>query len=188
MRDRPPGAAAVRYPPRMALALLAGTAAAVAGFLVTSFFGFVLAAHGVHDPNIRFLVGRHVLYAIPTLLLSLFSQSMVLFYFIGTGKLVKDEVAAWPDEKKRGILRALRRFKAKTSPPATFAMVAAIAVFVIGGWVHTSPPGIRSLARAAHLSASVLALLLHLWALFAEYPVFVENHRLMADPAAYGAP
>jgi hypothetical protein len=32
----------------------------------------------------------------------------------------------------------------------------------------------------------MLALLLHLWALLAEYPVFVENTRLMEDPAAYG--
>jgi len=171
----------------MALALLLGTAAAAAGFLVTSVFGFILSRHGVHDPMIRFLVTRHVLYAIPTLLLSLFSQSMVLFYFIGTGRLVKDEVAAWPEERRRAILRALRRFKAKTSPPATFAMIVAIATFVLGGWVHTAAPGIRSVARLAHLSASAAALLLHFWALLAEYPVFVENHRLMADPAAYAA-
>jgi hypothetical protein len=44
----------------------------------------------------------------------------------------------------------------------------------------------RSVARLVHLGASLLALLLHLWALFAEYPVFVENTRLMDDPAAYG--
>ncbi len=170
----------------MALALLLGTAAAAAGFLVTSWFGFVLAQHGPHDPMVRFLVTRHVLYAIPTLLLSLFSQSMVLFYFIGTGRLVKDEIVSFPEESKRVILRSLRRFKAKTSPPATFAMMAAIATFVMGGWVHTAAPSIRSTAHLAHLSASITALALHAWALFAEYPVFVENNVLMDDPAAYG--
>jgi hypothetical protein len=170
----------------MALALLLGTAAAAAGFLVTSWFGFALAQHGPHGPLIRFLVTRHVLYAIPTLLLSLFSQSMVLFYFIGTGRLVKDEIGAFPEESKRVVLRALRRFKAKTSPPATFAMLAAIAAFVLGGWVHTATPASRPVAHLAHLSSSVAALLLHLWALLAEYPVFVENNVLMGDPAAYG--
>jgi ABC-type dipeptide/oligopeptide/nickel transport system permease subunit len=170
----------------MAIALLLATAAAAAGFVVTSVFGFVIAAHGPHDPLVRFLVTRHVLYAIPTLLLSLFSQSMVLFYFIGTGRLVKDEIAGLPDVRKLPVLRALRRFKAKTSPPATFAMLAAIATFVLGGWVHTAPPGVRSAARLVHLGTSLLALLLHLWALLAEYPVFVENTRLMEDPAAYG--
>ena len=170
----------------MAIALLLGTAAAAAGFLVSSAFGFILAFHGPHDPAVRFLVTRHVLYAIPTLILSLFSQSMVLFYFIGTGRLVKDEIAALPEARRLPILRALRRFKAKTSPPATFAMVAGIATFVLGGWVHTAPPGVRSVARLVHLGASVLAVVLHLWALLAEYPVFVENTRLMEDPAAYG--
>ena len=169
----------------MAIALLLGTAAAAAGFFVTSFFGFVLAAHGPHDPAIRFLVTRHVLYAIPTLLLSLFSQSMVLFYFIGTGRLVKDEIARSPVERQVVVISALRPFKPRTSPPATFAMLAAIAAFVLGGWVHTAAPGIRGVARIAHLSGSVGAMLLHLWALFAEYPIFVENNRLMADPAAY---
>jgi len=169
----------------MAIALLLGTAAAAAGFLVYSAFGFILAFHGPHDPMVRYLVTRHVLYAIPTLILSLFSQSMVLFYFIGTGRLVKDEIASLPEPRRLPILRALRRFKAKTSPPATFAMVAGIATFVLGGWVHTAPPGMRSVARLVHLGASVLAVGLHLWALLAEYPVFVENTRLMEDPAAY---
>ena len=170
----------------MAFALLLGTAAAAAGFLVTSWLGFVLASHGPHDPMVRYFVTRHVLYAIPTVILSLFSQSMVLFYFIGTGRLVKDEIAGLTDAKKAPILRALRRFKAKTSPPATFAMMAAIATFVLGGWVHTASPGLRPTARLVHLAASVVALLLHFWALLAEYPVFVENTRLMADPVAYG--
>ena len=169
----------------MAVALLLATAAATAGFLVTSWVGFALAGHGPHDPMIRYLVTRHVLYAIPTVLLSLFSQSMVLFYFIGTGRLVKDEVAGFSEERKRPILRALRRFKARTSPPATFAMVSAIATFVIGGWVHTAGPSIRPTARLAHLAASAVALLLHGWALFSEYPIFVENNALMADPAGY---
>src|SRR5947208_6635968 len=169
----------------MALALLLGTAAAAAGFLVTSWAGFVLATHGPHDPMVRLLVTRHVLYAIPTVILSLFSQSMVLFYFIGTGRLVKDEIAGVAEARKLPILRALRRFKAKTSPPATFAMIAAIATFVLGGWVHTAPPGIRATARLVHLAASVVALLLHFWALFVEYPVFVENTRLMEDPLVY---
>ncbi|MGH9443667.1 MAG: hypothetical protein ACRD16_15495, partial [Thermoanaerobaculia bacterium] len=100
----------------MAIALLLVTGAAAAGFLVSSYFGFVLAAHGAHDPLVRELVTRHVLYSIPAVMLSLFSQSMVIFYFIGTGRLVKDETAAFPEVKKAPIHRALRRFKARTSP------------------------------------------------------------------------
>ena len=131
------------------------------------------------------LVSRHVLYSIPAVLLSLFSQSMVIFYFIGTGRLVKDEIAGFSPERQAPIVKALRRFKAKTSPPATFSMLSAIFVFVIGGWVHTAGPASRATAHWAHLSASLVALLLHFWALFAEYPVFIENHRLMSNPGEY---
>ena len=171
----------------MALALYLATAAATAGFVVASVFGFVLAARGPGDPMIRALVSRHVLYAIPAVMLSLFSQSMVIFYFIGTGKLVKGEIGGLPEASRQRIRRALRRFKARTSPAATFAMLAAIFVFVVGGWVHTTPAARRALPRTIHLSATIVAVAIHLWALRVESEAFGENHRLMGDPAAYGA-
>ena len=162
----------------MAIALLTSTALALAGFLATSAVGFVLS--GTHGAAAGPLVTRHVAVAIPTILISLFSQSMVIFYFIGTGKLVKEETASFPEKERGVILRALRRFKAKTSPPATFSLLAAIAVFVIGGGVHTS-----ALPGWTHLSAAILAVLTHAWAFAAEWRTFIENHRLMNDPAAY---
>lgn len=173
----------------MAIALLTATILALIGFLATSIQGFFVAAGHPSVPAAvgaagaaaaKLLVRRHVGWAIPTILLSLFSQSMVIFYFIGTGRLVKDEIAGWPEERRRPILAALRRFKARTSPPATFSLLAAIAVFVVGGAVHT-----RALPSWTHLSASVLAVACHAWALGAEWKTFVENHRLMADPGSY---
>lgn len=162
----------------MAIALLTSTALALAGFLATSAVGFVLA--GTHGTAAGPLVTRHVAVAIPTILISLFSQSMVIFYFIGTGKLVKEEIASFPEKERGAILRALRRFKAKTSPPATFSLLAAIAVFVLGGGVHTS-----ALPGWTHLSAAIVAVVTHAWAIAAEWRTFIENHRLMNDPAAY---
>jgi len=169
----------------MALVLLLSTVGAAIGFLIASVTGFIVTFHGPHDPMVRFLVSRHVLASIPAVLLSLFSQSMVIFYFIGTGKLIKDEAADLPDEQRGRVLKAVRRFKAKTSPPATFSMLAAIFVFVIGGWAHTAAGFTRSVARQTHLWGSVLAFSLHLWALSAESATFLENQRLMNDPARY---
>ena len=126
------------------------------------------------------LVTRHVVYAIPTVLLSLFSQSMVIFFFIGTGRLIKDEVAAFPEGERRKVLAALRGFKRTTSPPATFAIFSAIAVFVLGGAAHT-----RALPSAVHLAASLVAVATHLWALLAEWQAFIANGRLMANPARF---
>ncbi len=165
----------------MALALLLTTGLAVAGFLITSIQGFVLAAHSAaSSPAVRALVGQHVRWAIPAVLLSLFSQSMVIFYFIGTGKLVKEEVAAYPQEEKVRILAVLAGFKRKTSPAATLALLCAIAVFVLGGAVHT-----HALPSWTHLAASVAALATNLWGFFVEFAAFGENNALMENPRAY---
>lgn len=165
----------------MAVALLAGTLLALAGFLLTSVQGFALAADLVAaHPAARMLVAKHVAYAIPTVLLSLFSQSMVLFFFIGTGRLVKDEIAGLAPADRNAVLDALRGFKRRTSPPATLALLSAIGVFVLGGAVHT-----RALPSWYHLAASIAAVGVHLWALMAEWAAFLDNGRLMADPAAY---
>lgn len=168
----------------MAVALLAGTLLALAGFLLTAVQGFALAAHlEAAHPAARLLVTKHVAYAIPTVLLSLFSQSMVLFFFIGTGRLVKDEISTLPAGDRNAVLDALRGFKRRTSPPATLALLSAIGVFVLGGAVHT-----RALPAGYHLGASVAAVGIHLWALLAEWNAFLDNGRLMADPAAYVRP
>jgi hypothetical protein len=166
----------------VAIALLTATVLALIGFVATSIQGLLVSTHlpGTVGMAARLLVRHHVGWAIPTVLFSLFSQSMVIFYFIGTGRLVKDEIAAWPEERRRPILAALRRFKARTSPPATFCLLSAIVVFVIGGAVHT-----RFLPAWTHLLAALLAVVCHVWALAAEGKVFAENHRLMANPAGY---
>ena len=165
----------------MAIALLAGTLLAIAGFLLTSVQGFVVATHlAQSDPAVRFLVTKHVAYAIPTVLLSLFSQSMVIFFFIGTGRLVKDDIAGYAEIDRRTVLDALRRFKRCTSPPATFALLSAIGVFVLGGAAH-----VRVLPSWTHLTAALAAVATHLWALGSELSAFVENGRLMTDPLAY---
>ncbi len=165
----------------MALTLLLTTALALVGLLFTSLQGFAVSTGlAAVSPFAKALVTRHVGYAIPTVLLALFSQSMVIFYFIGTGKLVKEDAARYPDPERSHILRALKRFKMQTSPPATFALLSAIAVFVLGGAVHT-----KALPAWVHLASAILAVGLHAWALLRERKAFSENHRLMEDPRAY---
>ena len=156
------------------MALLLATALALVGFVFTSIQGFAVTA----GP----LVTRHVGYAIPTVLFSLFSQSMVIFFFIGTGKTMKEETADLPERERAVVFAALRRFKMQTSPPATFALLCAIAVFVLGGAAHT-----RALPPWVHLLAAMAAVSTHLWAFLAEWRAFAENNILMDDPKAYAS-
>jgi hypothetical protein len=164
----------------MAVALLLATALALAGLLFTSVQGFLLASGLAAGASARVLVPAHVGYAIPTVLLSLFSQSMVIFYFIGTGRLVKDETAGYPEGERRAVARAVADLKRQTSPAATLALFSAIAVFVLGGAAHT-----RALPPWTHLAASAAAVALHVWALLAEWRAFARNTALMNDPRAF---
>ena len=165
----------------MAIALLLTTGLALLGFVVTSVGGFSLASSlAARLPAAGVLVRHHFLLALPTMLLSLFAQSMVIFYFIGTGRLIKDEVASYPEAERKVIWKALSGFKARTSPVATFCLLSAIVVFVLGGAVHT-----RVLPSWTHLAASVVAIALHACAIVIEAQVFAENNRLMDDPRAY---
>jgi len=165
----------------MAIALLLGTLLAIAGLLVTSIQGFTVAS-GLHaaSPLARILVTRHVGFAIPAVIFSLFSQSMVIFYFIGTGRLVKDDIARYPEDERRRIFSALSDLKRRTSPAATFALLSSITVFVLGGAVHT-----RALPSWTHLAASLSAVAIHCWALAVEWKAFGDNARLMADPRRF---
>ncbi|MFN2386365.1 MAG: hypothetical protein ABR576_08790 [Thermoanaerobaculia bacterium] len=165
----------------MAFALLLGTLLATAGFLVVSIQGFAVPSDLAGASSAaKALVTRHISWAIPTVIFSLFSQSMVIFFFIGTGKLVKDEISGLPEGQRRRVLATLSRFKRETSPPATFALLSAIAVFVLGGAAHT-----KALPSWVHLASAAAAFVLHLWALRAEWRAFGENARLMSDPRGY---
>ncbi|HEX9285670.1 MAG TPA: hypothetical protein VF999_00220, partial [Thermoanaerobaculia bacterium] len=68
----------------------------------------------------------------------------------------------------------------RTSPAATFALLSSIAVFVLGGAVHT-----RALPSWTHLATSLGALTVHVWAFIAEWRAFGDNARLMADPRRF---
>ena len=144
--------------------------------------GFAVASHlAASSPVARMLVTKHVAYAIPTVLLSLFSQSMVIFFFIGTGRLVKDEIAGYPEAERRAVLDVLSRLQAHDLAPGDVRA----ALGDRASSCSAAPCTRRRCPSWIHLAASMTAVAVHLWALSAEWTAFIENGRLMADPAAY---
>jgi hypothetical protein len=122
-------------------------------------------------------VARHIALAVPTVLFSLFTQSMILFFFIGTGKLLKQAAEERPDEAGRAyILAQVRAFKMKTSSLATFAPLSALLAGLLGATAHTG----RTPAWL-HLVAAVLALVLHVVALGKQVVAMAETNKLMDE-------
>jgi hypothetical protein len=162
----------------VALALTLLSLFTLAGLALASVSGWALS-HGMGGS-----AARHIAVAVPAVLFSLFTQSMVLFFFIGTGKLLKQAAAARADEAGRTyILAKVREMKMRTSALATFAPLSALAAGLLGGAAHTG-----KLPAWPHLFAAGLALVLHAVAFFREVVAMAETNKLMDEAATLVPP
>ncbi len=115
----------------MAQALLISTLVTIAGLIVTVVMGF--RATPVHTAD-------HIIVALVTVVIGLFSQSMTMFFFIGTGKELKEK-----SDQDAQVVRQTKAFKTRVFPAAMWAMTAIMVTFITGGgvgsgktpvWVH----------------------------------------------------
>jgi len=143
--------------------LLITTLLSIGGLVATSIGGF-MATPG-H-------VANHIFLALITVVLGLFSQSMTLFFFIGTGKQLKDKAKGTGHESEVG--KATRSLAMRVSPTATYAMAALMVTFIMGGGVASgkTPPWL-------HLSLSAATVLLYARAYWVEIQAMQTNEQLM---------
>ncbi|HUO84060.1 MAG TPA: hypothetical protein VM534_03010 [Thermoanaerobaculia bacterium] len=148
----------------MAQFLLITTLLTIAGLVVT-----IVGGLQAGTPT---EVSRHIIFALATLLAGLFSQSMTMFFFIGTGKEIKEK--AEDEEDRADIVRQTKVFKARVFPAAFYSMVILGITFILGGGVHRGqiPPWV-------HLVLSLLTLLMYLRAYWIELRAMMANAELM---------
>src|ERR1043165_2720839 len=111
----------------MVIGLLTASLLSIVCFITTVVMGFTMGASAS--------VSHHILWGFFSTFLVTLSQSMTMFYFIGTGKYVKDLVANQPTGNE--FIRRTKIFKAKVFPPALWAMLFTMATMIVGGGVHT---------------------------------------------------
>ncbi|HSP17602.1 MAG TPA: hypothetical protein VLV78_22850 [Thermoanaerobaculia bacterium] len=110
----------------MAQFLLITTLLTIAGLITTIVAGFM--ASPLH-------AAQHIMLALTTVVIGLFSQSMTMFFFIGTGKQLKDETKGGQHEAD--VRNATRALTMRVSPIATYAMAVLMIAFIMGGGVST---------------------------------------------------
>jgi hypothetical protein len=147
----------------MAPFLLFTTLLTIAGLIATGISGF-MATPG-HD-------AQHIMFALATVVMGLFSQSMTMFFFIGTGKQLKDKVSG--GEADAEVRRATRALAMKVSPAATLAMLVLMVTFIMGGGVRSGKT-----PRWLHLTLSAATLVLFARAYWIEIKAMEQNGRLM---------
>jgi hypothetical protein len=151
----------------MVLALLTAALLSIICFITTILMGFTV---------FKTTLAQHVLFGFFTTFLVTLTQSMTMFYFIGTGKQIKDLVVALPAGP--GLIQRTKVFKAKVFPPALWAMLFTMATMIIGGGVHTrvawTPPILHSALAAVSLYYNIVAF-------WKEAKYMIENNKVLEE-------
>jgi hypothetical protein len=95
--------------------------------------------------------GAHIRFALFGMVIVLFTHTMTLFYFVGTGSRIKKVVRQYA--LPQALVDRTRRFKARLFPWLTFTPLVTMAAFIIGGGAHT-----RMIPGWVHGSLALLAL------------------------------
>ena len=108
----------------MAQFLLITTLLTIAGLITTMVAGYMVApGHAA----------QHIMFALTTTIIGLFSQSMTMFFFIGTGKQLKDNVKGTANENV--VRQRIRELKSRVFPIATYSTAVLMVTFIMGGGV-----------------------------------------------------
>ncbi len=150
----------------MVLGLLTASLVSIVCFIITVFMGFMMVG--------RTGLGQHFLFGFFTTFLVTLAQSMTMFYFIGTGKQVKDLVANHPSGKE--FIQRTKVFKARVFPPALWAMLFTMATMILGGGVDT-----RVIPAFVHTVLAAAALYFNVVAFWKEAKYMVEHNMLMEE-------
>jgi hypothetical protein len=144
----------------VAQALLITTLLTIAGLIATMVVGFQSSpAH----------VANHIVTALVTVVLGLFSQSMTMFFFIGTGKELKEK-----SDQDPGVVERTKTFKAKVFPTAMYAMAVLMVTFIMGGGVGT-----RRTPLWLHNALAAASILMYVRAYVVQIRAMNENAELM---------
>jgi small-conductance mechanosensitive channel len=144
----------------VAQALLISTLVTIAGLIATIAMGF--RATPAHAAD-------HIVVAIITVVAGLFSQSMTMFFFIGTGKELKEKSNHDP-----AVVRQTRDFKSRVFPAAMWAMAAIMVTFIMGGGV-----ALRKTPIWLHDALAAVTLVMYLRAYWIQIRTMNENASLM---------
>ena len=144
----------------MAQFLLITTLLSLAGVIATGIIGFI-AAPGHY--------AQHILFALATAILGLFSQAFTMFFFIGTGKEIKEAA-----NQDAAVVQRTKAFKAKVFPAATYAILVLGVTFIMGGGVAGGKT-----PRWLHLTMAIASAAMFARAYWVQLQAMMENASLM---------
>jgi len=154
----------------MAQALLTSVGIAVIGLVTTTVLGLQATD-----------VSRHIAFGIFSSLITLLAHSMMMFYFIGKGRAVKDAMT------EGGLTGDFYRRIAAVRKPVfsigTLAMVVTMVAAILGGGVDTGvlPPMVHAAIAYGAIACNLAALKIEIDALGSSSRIVDEVNRLLGS-------
>jgi hypothetical protein len=116
----------------------------------------------------------HIQFAFITIITYMFSESWIMFYFIGSGKTIKQTILEYKFDKS--IYQKVIDQKRLLFPHLTFNILFVGTVFVIGGGVHT-----RVISPALHSNLYIFSLVHYIYLLKIKHSCFIETAEILSD-------
>jgi hypothetical protein len=155
----------------MAAALLTAIVASVTGILAAMYLGYTMTSTAV--------LAQHISIGIFSTMITLLAHSMMMFYFLGKGKAVREAAAegGLSHEFERRIAAA----RAPVFGAATIAMIATMITALLGASVDTGvvPVVVHNLFAWGCLLANLRAVYLEIKALTESGRVVAEVNQLL---------
>lgn len=118
-------------------------------------------------------LSTHIALGVVASLLALFSTVITMFYFIGTGKAVKESVRDWDLDHR--YYEMVLKYKKKYFPTMTLALVVYIALPSVG-----AAASVDYLSAGFHRLVAYLTVLTHSVIVYQGWEYIFENDRLVA--------
>ena len=116
---------------------------------------------------------NHISFAFISTILYMFTQTLIMFYFIGAGKKIKETIINYNLDKKN--YQKVIDIKMKLFPPLTLNMLFVGTAFVLGGGVHTG-----AVNKYWHTGLFFISIIHYLKVIIIQHQSFVENSHILS--------
>jgi len=141
--------------------------------MVLSFIGILISGlQGFLQFNIY--NANHITFAFIPTILYMFTQTLIMFYFIGAGKKIKDTIINHNLNKQ--IYQDVINIKKILFPPLTLNMLFVGTLFILGGGIHTG-----AINTYWHSGLFFISLLHYLKVIIIQHKSFIENSYILSE-------
>ena len=116
---------------------------------------------------------NHIAFAFVSTILYMFTQTLIMFYFIGAGKKIKETIINYDLEKN--IYQDVIKIKRILFPPLTLNMLFVGTAFVLGGGVHTG-----AISKYWHTALFFISIFHYIKVIIIQHKSFIENSNILS--------